>query len=118
MTIRGNCPMGCGATLFVDTNDTIQCRGVGCPRPFAASEILGEAETEHLVTVGERYWSVKHPLRERLDDELLHCELGEYLEDLDKAPAPPGVYRVSKRAGDYDPVEFAPWFFELVEVLP
>lgn len=91
--VAGNCPMGCGETLFVGSGGYITCSYVRCPRPDAVSVILGERETEHVVQLKQHDFSILHPLRERLDDELLRCDLHTYLIGLDGPPRQPGRYR-------------------------
>ena len=91
--VTGFCPMGCGRTLFLGIGGYVTCRLDKCPNPSAASDILGEWETEHLVTFDERGFTVKHPLRERIKDELLTCALHRHCADLDGPPAQPGTYR-------------------------
>jgi hypothetical protein len=94
--IHGYCPMGCGETLFVD-DDQITCLSSNCPRPDAVSIILSDNEIEHIVVIGQKDFTVKHPLRERLDNELLECDLFEHLESLDGPPVSPGQhYRVTR----------------------
>lgn len=94
-TVNGYCPMGCGTTLYVD-GGMVSCSNLNCPRPNAVSEILSDKETEHIVVVGQKDFTVKHPLRERLDNELLECNLFEHLESLDGPPVPAGEhYRVT-----------------------
>lgn len=85
------CPM-CGHVLL--TNRKLVCSWVDCIRPTAAAEILGERELDHIVTFTADGWSMKHPLRERLDDALLSCEVTEWLA---REPEPPfglGTYRL------------------------
>lgn len=91
------CPMGCGETLaallLIEGTD-VRCSNPTCPRPTAAVELLGERETEHIVIVKTRSWSMQHPLRERLDGELFDCGVSRYLDDRGKPPVPRGRYRV------------------------
>lgn len=92
--INGFCPMGCGKTLYLDGPD-IACCNSKCPRDTAAAEILADPQTGHIVELGMRDFSIIHPLRERLDGQLLECELSECLQDLGEPPQPPGRYRVT-----------------------
>lgn len=92
--INGFCPMGCGETLYLEGAD-VACVSLKCPRDTAASEILADPESGHIVELGVRDLSIIHPLRERLDGQLLECELSEYLQDLGGPPQPPGRYRVA-----------------------
>lgn len=71
--LKGFCPMGCGETLFVGSGGHITCSYLECKNPTAVDDILGDGETEHIVTLeGERF-HIEHPLRERLDDGLQRC---------------------------------------------
>jgi len=97
--VQGYCPMGCGQTLHLTSGGTIACRHSSCPRRYAAAEVLYDEETEHVVELGETTFTVRHPLRERLDDALMTCQLHEYLAQLDGPPAPPGRYRVTGPLG-------------------
>lgn len=91
--IQGNCPMGCGETLFIGSGGYITCSYIPCPRPDAVATILAERETEHIVNFGRTTFSLLHPLRERLDGELLDCALGRHITDLAGPPVCPGRYR-------------------------
>lgn len=90
--MAGFCPMGCGQTLQL-VGYTVTCRAGGCPRPAAAAEILAEAETEHVVELGEHQFSVLHPLRERLDTALLVCPLADWVGRQAPADLPRGRFR-------------------------
>jgi len=90
------CP-ACGTQLFIElgiTVDQIVCRNVNCKRPTAAHEILSETEIGHIVMLGERDFSMKHPLVERIRDELLKCDFMLYMRSLLRTPLAPGKYRV------------------------
>jgi len=93
--ISGYCPMGCGQTLSVMAKGHVTCRKLECPRPDAVSEILADAETEHVVKFGETTFTVRHPLRERLDGQLMDCQVHEWVAALDGPPVPPGTYRAA-----------------------
>jgi hypothetical protein len=71
--------MGCGQTLFAASGGYVTCSLLGCPNPTAVSDILEDRETEHLVTIDAGSFTVRHPLRERLDDNILTCSLGEFV---------------------------------------
>ena len=90
--------MGCGETLVLDEG-VIRCTNGDCPAPAAVSEIIADGETGHVVALRRTDFSIKHPLRERLDDALLDCPLHDDLEALDGPPHPPGTYRVSAIEG-------------------
>lgn len=92
--LKGYCPMGCGETLFVGSGGHITCSYPECKNPTAVDDILGDGETEHIVTLeGERF-HVEHPLRERLGGALHRCRLHRYLTELGGPPRQPGTYRV------------------------
>ncbi len=95
MRIQGYCPMGCGETLFRAPGGHVTCGYIPCPRPTAADEILGDRETEHVVTLNEYDFNLQHPLRERLDHALLDCTLHAELASSDGPPAALGRYRVT-----------------------
>lgn len=97
MHIRGFCPMGCGQSLYLDEGFMrVVCMSLECPRDTAVDEILADPETGHLAKIGSRDFSLVHPLRERLDQDLLHCELNQYLTELGGPPVEPGRYRVTQ----------------------
>lgn len=105
--IAGNCPMGCGRTLFAAEGGYITCAYIECPRPDAVADLLDDNESEHVVLIEPHTFTVRHPLRERLDDELLTCSLYEWIAGRKGPPAAPGRYRVTWR-GDPDK---ASWIF-------
>ncbi len=94
--VQGFCPMGCGETLFAALDGYITCGSLACPNPTAVSDILLVRETEHLVELGETTFNVLHPLRERVNDQVLSCDLADYLASLDGPPPKPGRYRVTR----------------------
>jgi hypothetical protein len=100
-TVRGYCPMGCGETLFIASGGYVTCSFLHCPAPDAVATILDDRETEHVVELGEENFTVRHPLRERLNDELLTCDLHNWLMGLDGPPRLPGRYRASHRYGSW-----------------
>lgn len=103
--VNGFCPMGCGQTLWTMSGDNIECIASDCPDPHAVAKILEDRETEHVVHFGRTVFTVRHPLRERLGDQLLRCELHNYCFNLDGPPVPPGSYRAT---GDGDQWDFTP----------
>ena len=94
--INGNCPMGCGATLFLAVGGYVTCSYLGCPNPTAVDDILAEKETEHIVTIHDDNFSILHPLRERLGSQLDDCALHAYMSGLSGPPARPGKYRATE----------------------
>lgn len=97
--IRGQCPMGCGETLFIGSGGYITCSYLECPNASAVSFILDERETEHIVVLGDETFTVRHPLRERIDGQLERCQLHTYLHSLDGPPRKPGTYRATEGVG-------------------
>lgn len=106
--IQGWCPMGCGETLTATDDGYITCSHIDCPAPAAAGDILDGRETEHIVVFNEVGFTVRHPLRERLDDSLMHCDLHEYVSLLDGPPVRPGRYRAR-----WYPAGVGTWRFEV-----
>lgn len=91
--IVGYCPMGCGETLFAGAGGHITCSYITCPRPTAVDELLADNETAHIVEFKDHTFTVRHPLRERLDDALMSCTLFDHIRDLSGPPVTPGRYR-------------------------
>lgn len=93
--VRGYCP-ACGlGSLVLGDDNRIVCVTADCSRRDAVDKILDEGETEHIVRFEERAFSVKHPLRERVEDDLFTCTLHTYLASLPVRPVETsGVYRV------------------------
>lgn len=106
--VAGLCPMGCGPTLVAGDGGAITCSLVGCPRPTAVAELLEDGETEHLVRLDEDDFVVRHPLRERLDNALMTCDLFAQIAALAGPPRQPGTYRVEMRPG-------TPWAWTAVD---
>jgi len=93
--------MGCGQTLLLDAGGHITCSRLECANPCAADEILGNAETEHVVTLRDDGFTVEHPLRERLDGALHDCRLHQDLQAASGPPTKPGRYRVLLDKSDW-----------------
>ncbi|MEV1295803.1 DUF6085 family protein [Pseudonocardia sp. NPDC049635] len=104
--VTGYCPMGCGRTLFLAAGGRVTCRHVDCPAPCAVDDLLDDRETEHVVEFADTVFTVRHPLRERLGDQLMACELHQYIADLPGPPVVPGRYR-ARADGDR-------WSWELI----
>lgn len=97
--IEGFCPMGCGPNLYHAEDGRVMCSIVECPRPDAAALVLDDQETEHVVVFSPTAFTVRHPLRERLDDALMECQLHEHIAALDGPPVEPGRYRARAQYG-------------------
>lgn len=97
--VMGNCPMGCGDTLFLGSGGYVTCSWHKCPDPGAVADLLLDHSTpNHIVVIGHHWsprpFSIQHPLRERLMGELFECPLHEHLNTLSGPPRQPGRYRV------------------------
>ncbi|MBM7788879.1 DUF6085 family protein [Tenggerimyces flavus] len=95
--VEGYCPVGCGQTLMLGAGGHVYCSYLACPEPTAVDEILHDREVEHVVTLTETDFTIRHPLRERLGDALLECHLHEHLRSLDGPPRKPGRYHAFQR---------------------
>lgn len=92
--INGYCPACGAAELIMDyATANLRCDARGCPRPDAAHEILQDAQTEHVVTFTDDGFTLKHPIKERLDDDLLRCVVHRWIAD-HNPELNPGHYRV------------------------
>lgn len=101
--VRGFCPMGCGQTLVISETGFVSCSAEQCPRSTAVTELLADPEIEHTVTLTRNGFTVKHPLRERLDNALLKCLPSVKLAQAGRSPRPPGDYRLTGYAADKHP---------------
>lgn len=75
--LSGHCP-ACGREDLVVISDAatpqVHCNSGICPDNFAASRVLQDDQIHHVVRFDdEGRFSVKHPLRERINSELLDC---------------------------------------------
>ena len=93
--VQGNCPMGCGKTLYLAAKGKVECANPACDEHDAVSTLLMDAESEHLVAFAGASWSAKHPLRERLGNALLTCKVHEAVDIMLARPVEDGLYRVS-----------------------
>ena len=88
--------MGCGEGLILAEGGVIWCASLLCPRPGAAAEILADPEAGHLASVTlDGQFTIRHPLRERLDDALMTCRLFAYLANGGWLPEATGRFRVT-----------------------
>lgn len=107
--IEGWCPYGCGQTLYLRLG-IIECSYAHCPNPTGVTDLIVEDAKElgHIVKLTREGFSIQHPLKERIDRDLFHCGLHEYLDAL-AAGIPkwaPGNYLVQET-----PTADAPWEF-------
>lgn len=94
--IAGYCPMGCGQTLEHAAGGLILCgEGSSCPDPVATTRLLEDSETEHVVTFDEDSFTLRHPLRERIDGQLEQCRWHSFLAAYDRPPVEIGQYRMT-----------------------
>lgn len=115
--VVGYCP-ACGKTeLELRKYDgMILCTGHPCPNPGAAFEVLQDPEIHHIVRFDSdsETFNVKHPLRERVDSELLDCDIhDEVLRWAVDGGSTNGTWRLKRR--DDVPGEEAnewPWLWE------
>jgi phenylpyruvate tautomerase PptA (4-oxalocrotonate tautomerase family) len=112
--VFGFCPMGCGRTLYLDHVGRIMCDNADCPEASSVSVLLAEIETEHIVTLREKDFTVRHPLRERLNGELEKCDLHMHCVALDPSEVVPGTYRVTYDGIDQDSASLhdTGWYWE------
>ncbi|MFJ8348961.1 DUF6085 family protein [Streptomyces sp. NPDC094153] len=103
LPVAGHCPMGCGETLQRRTTDgAIVCASPACVRPDAVDELLRDRETEHIVQFDPAGFTIRHPLRERLDDDLMRCALHRSIAELLGPPnGEPGRYRATRGPGGW-----------------
>jgi hypothetical protein len=99
--VTGYCPMGCGRTLFLADGGYVTCSYIHCPRRGAVADLLADREISHIVQLGEDTFTVRHPLRERLDDALMTCTLHEHIAGLAGPPVQPGRYRAHGAGGQW-----------------
>lgn len=71
--VKGQCPMGCGDTLFIGSGGYITCSWHACPNPTAVADLL------------------------RLG-ELFDCPLHEHLNTMSGPPRHRGRFRVIKQS--------------------
>jgi hypothetical protein len=68
--VQGFCPVCGSESLFLGAGGYVTCSRIDCPEPDAVSSLLDDRETAHIVTFRELDFTIRHPLRERLRDEL------------------------------------------------
>ena len=94
------CP-ACGrSSLYLNGRGKIECIFGECPRPTAAAEILADPETEHEATFTATGFTLRHPLRERLDNDLVNCEAHRHLAAQISPEMPPGSYVMEPEDGN------------------
>lgn len=95
--VQGYCP-ACGErTLHLTSGGFIKCLNHDCTRRDAASLLLMDSEVEHLVDLTDEGFTVKHPLRERVEGDLFDCDIFAHVQadiNNDWVSKGPGRYRV------------------------
>ena len=112
--VDGYCPMGCGRTLFLADDGDITCSYLHCPRRDAVTELLADRETEHIVIFAETEFTIRHPLRERLDDALMDCDLHKDISAMTGPPVKPGTYRARWAPYDAATPAYGRWTWEAI----
>jgi hypothetical protein len=92
--VKGHCPECGNETLFLASGGYITCSWVECRNPTAAADVLDDGQVHHVVVLGKTTFTVRHPLRERLGDALMECDLHRRIAALDGPPRSPGRYTV------------------------
>jgi len=77
MKIKGYCPWCGHPDPEVGPDAFLRCTNPDCPNPDGVAYVLLDNEIEHIVRFdeGAETFNVKHPLRERIDSELLDCPI-------------------------------------------
>lgn len=95
LKVQGYCPMGCGETLEVNKRGAVSCGGGDCMDPHAVQEILNQSEHRHILNIDTAGWTLKHPLAERVQDELFECPIGARMHVVALDRVEHGRYAVS-----------------------
>lgn len=105
INIPGYCP-ACGQhSLHTDAQgrsaSPVHCLNPHCPDKGAAAKILLEGkQRHHIVALKDGIWTLKHPIRERIGDKLLECEVAARInEALDQTDGD-GIWQVSLLDGE------------------
>lgn len=74
--VDGYCP-ACGSEALYLSFGIPTCFQKGCPDPTIIGNLLDDSEIHHIVRFdpNSETFNVKHPLRERVNSELLDCEI-------------------------------------------
>src|ERR1700689_2618814 len=110
--VQGFCPLGCGETLFLAADGRVMCSGPDCPRPDAVTDLLADTESEHIVVFRPAEFTVRHPLRERLDDALMDCDLHSDIAAMPGPPVAPGRYRAGWADSHPETPGYGEWTWE------
>lgn len=92
--INGYCPACAAPELVMDyATAQLRCDSPGCPQPDAAHVILQDTQVDHVVTFTADGFTLRHPVRERVNDDLLRCEVHRWIFEHDPGLTP-GRYKV------------------------
>lgn len=95
--VNGYCP-ACGKqTLVLSVLSNLRCRNTACPDRNVAHTMLSRPSHHHVVRLTNAGYKIRHPLAERVDDQLFSCELDRYLSSCFTAPQAIGTYTVVAR---------------------
>lgn len=104
--LEGHCPTCGNQTLYAEEMRVVNriiCMGDDCPDPHSVHRILQDSQTDHIVHFSGAGFTIRHPLRERIDDALIDCELHLALMGF---PGPPegrsGRFRAFQKDGVWD----------------
>jgi hypothetical protein len=99
--IKGFCP-ACGQDeLYVShLRCRLGCSNPVCPDPDAADKLLADNETHHIVRFdpNDEVFDIKHPIRERIDDELFDCSIHQLVLDAEDYHDWEGTWRILEEA--------------------
>lgn len=104
--LHGHCP-ACGRTsLMTGAGGHIVCGHLECPDPTALDRLLDDGETEHVLTVHRNNsFTLRHPLKERLDGVLESCKVHETAAHYSTRLPECGRYR-AHLSGEYGRLSF------------
>lgn len=95
-----------GERVVADDDRQVRCQNRDCPDSHAAHKILQDPEVHHIVRFDDQGWfNVKHPLRERVDSELLDCSIHDVVVDAIEMDlvVPEGLWRLIGHPSVYIP---------------
>lgn len=95
--VAGYCPECGSGLLFLGDGGHVTCGMPDCPAPGAADGILADQQTSHVAVFTDTEFTLRHPLRERLGDALLTCQVHTALAA--GRVMPPGRYVVRAEGG-------------------
>ena len=114
--VEGFCPACGGSTLFLASGAYVTCSVIDCPNPTIVATLLEDRERNHIVRIDGGRCDVRHPLSERLGDEIEKCLLEDWLDYVKGVAGPllkSGRYR-AYRPGPHGSHPGTSWTFEEV----